>query len=294
VPLLLNYNGALNVGALERSLNEIRRRHEILRTTFTIVDGEPYQTVQPFTPSALMVETVQDGIVAQESNKPFDLQHGPLMRCMLLRLSETHYQLLLVLHHIVIDPWSLGVLLRELETLYHAFANNEPSPLCELPVQYVDYAAWERESVLRGAWESHLAYWRQQLHGELSVAAFPADRPRPNAETFSAATYELSLSTELTETLHAFCRHENATTFMVLLAAFKILLHRYTSQTDVVIATPSANRNALELENMIGFFSNMLLLRTDLSGVPSYRDALARVRETTLNAYAHQAIPFGQ
>jgi non-ribosomal peptide synthetase component F/acyl carrier protein len=297
VPLLLNYNGALNVNALERSLDEIRRRHEILRTRFTIIDVEPYQIVQPFTPTALTFadpEQATSDIIAQESAKPFDLQHGPLMRCTLLRLSESHYQILLVFHHVVIDPWSLGVLLRELETLYSAFANDEPSPLCELPVQYVDYAVWERESLQNGAWESHLSYWRQQLHGELSIAEFPADRTRPTKETFSAAAFELSFSPELTETLHAFCRQEGATTFMVLLAAFKILLYRYTSQTDVVIATPSANRNALELENLIGFFSNMLLLRTDLSGAPSYRDTLARVRETTLEAYAHQAIPFGQ
>jgi len=303
VPVLLNYSGALNISALERSLNELRRRHEILRTTFTVIDGEPYQTVQPFTEAALAVahletlpdpERVASEIVTQESNETFDLQHGPLMRCKLLCLSETHYQLLLVLHHVVIDPWSLGVLLREVETLYNAFANDEPSPLCELPVQYVDYAAWEHESLQNGAWESHLSYWRQQLQGDFSVAAFPADRTRPVEETFSSATYELSLSAELTEALHAFSRQEGATTFMVLLAAFKILLYRYTSQTDLVIATPTANRNALELENLIGFFSNMVLLRTDLSGAPSYRDSLARVRQTTLQAYAHQAIPFTQ
>jgi len=210
----------------------------------------------------------------------------------LLKLDETEHVVLLTMHHIISDGWSLGIFLRELATLYEAFSCGKPSPLPELPIQYADFAAWQRRWLQGEVLESQLSYWRQQLDGAPAVLELPTDRARPTVQTFRGATSSFQLSQELSVALQSLSQQEGATLFITLLTAFKILLYYYTSQEDIVVGSPVANRNRSEIEGLIGFFVNTLVMRTDLSSNPSFRETLGRVREVALGAYTHQDFPF--
>ena len=303
IPQALRIKGGVNVDALERSLQEITRRHETLRTTFTTVDGKPRQQIAPFQPVPLTVtdlghltvnthEAAAHRLAMEEAARPFDLSRGPLFRASLLRLNPCEHVLLLNIHHIISDHWSVGILSQELATLYDAFSANQPSPLPDLSVQFADYAAWQRRWLQEEALQSHLDYWKTQLAGAPPVLELPADRPRPAVQNYRGLIESLSLSKELTAALRALSQREGATLFMTLLAAFQVLLSRYTGQEDIVVGSPIAGRDRAEIEGLIGLFVNTLVLRTDLSGDPTVPELLRRVRETTLGAYAHQEMPF--
>jgi amino acid adenylation domain-containing protein len=295
--------GPLNVTALEQSLSEIVRRHEALRTTFAAVDGQPFQRVAPHHILALPVidlrglpngekETRALQLAAEDAHCPFDLGQGPLFQVTLVQLAEEDYVLLLKKHHIISDGWSMGVLFRELTALYEAFSSGRPSPLPELPIQYADFAVWQRQWLQGEVLQRQLAYWKQQLHGPLPVLELITDRPRPPRQSFQGADHSMVLSRTLTEALKALSQQEGITLFMTLLAALQTLLQRYTGQHDILVGSPIAGRDRVRIEGLIGFFLNMLVLRTDLSGNPTFRELLQRVREVTLGAYAHQDLPF--
>ena len=288
VPGALRLRGSLDVGALEQSLHEIVRRHEALRTTFSMVEGEPVQVISPSVSVPFHVMDLTEypesereeearRLASEEARRPFDLTQGPLLRSTLIRLDKEDQILALTLHHIVSDGWSMGVLHRELSVLYRAFTNNETSPLADLPIQYPDFAVWQRERLKGAELERQLSYWKEQLEGPPGVLNLPTDRPRPAVQTYRGARRSFELSKELTERLKALSRREGVTIFMTLLAAFQTLLYRYTRQEDVVVGSPIANRNRTEIEGLIGFFVNTLVLRTDLSGNPSFRVVLHRV-----------------
>lgn len=294
--------GPLDVQALERSLNEIVQRHEALRTTFTTIDGQPMQLIAPRLPLTLPVldlsqlpsdeRAAETRRLRKEALRPFNLERGPLLRASLLRLAEDEHLLLLTMHHIVSDGWSLGVLFRELATLYEGFVEGQTPNLPELPIQYADFAVWQRRWLSGEILERELAYWKAQLSDAPPVLELPTDLPRPVVPTIEGSILNGEISKELTEALKNLSRQEGVSLYMTLLAAFKILLARYTGQDEVVIGTPIANRNWIEIENLIGFFVNTLVLRTDLSGNPSFEELLKRIREVTLGAFAHQDISF--
>jgi amino acid adenylation domain-containing protein len=295
-------SGLLQPRILEQAFNEIVRRHEALRTTFTMMDDEAVQVIHPELPLKLTVvdlshltgaecEAAGDEHVLTEATRPFDLTSGPLLRPTLVRLGEQEHLLSLVTHHIVSDGWSLGVLLRELGQLYAAFVRGEPNPLPELPVQYADFAAWQREWLGGEALERHLGYWRGKLAGVPALLELPTDRPRPAARSARGGRLSRRLPEGLTVRLRELSRCEGATLFMVLLAAFKTLLARYAGCEDVVVGTPVAGHSRTDFEGLIGLFVNTLVLRTDLSGEPSFLDALKRVRDGFLDAHEHQDVP---
>ncbi|HEU4754210.1 MAG TPA: condensation domain-containing protein, partial [Armatimonadota bacterium] len=295
--------GALDERALERSLGEIVRRHEALRTTFTEVDGSPVQVIAPSGAFALPVEDLSalsgaDREAAlrrragDEARRAFDLSAGPLFRAALLCLGEEEHVLLLSMHHIVSDGWSMGVFFRELSALYAAYREGRESPLPELAVQYADYAVWQREQLAGEVLDRQLAYWRERLADAPALLELPTDHPRPGVQTFRGAHEPIELPLELLERLRALGRSEGATLYMTLLSAFQVLLGRYAGSEDVVVGSPIAGRTRGEVEELIGFFVNTLVLRTDLGGDPSFREVLGRVREATLGAYEHQELPF--
>jgi len=297
--LLVYYRltGPLDVASWERSLNEIIRRHEILRTVFTERNGTVVQLVLPSLQIDVPVIDVSgeqeiERIFEVESARPFDLLEGPLLRAMLLKLSEREHGFFVIFHHIVTDGWSMDIFMSELVSLYDAFCAGAASPLPELPLQYADFAAWQRESITQAGLDKQLAYWRRQLTGELPVLELPADHPRPLRMTHSGADEFFDVTQNLTEKLSDLSHSEGATLFMTLLAAFLTLLHRYTGQQDILLGTATAGRNHAQIENLIGFFINTLVLRTDLSGNPTFRELLRRVREVSLGAYEHQDVPF--
>ncbi|BAY78058.1 McnC protein [Nostoc linckia NIES-25] len=302
IPLTLQLTGSLNLGALEQTFNEIVRRHEALRTTFVIQSGQPVQVINPTLTIPLPVIDLQQlpqaereiearRLATQEAQLPFNLSTDSLVRVKLLRLDETQYILLLTMHHIVCDGWSIGVLIKEIATLYTAFANNQPSSLPKLTIQYTDFAYWQRQWLQGEVLEKQLSYWHKQLDG-ISLLNLPTDRPRSAVQTYQGARQPLQLSKSLSEALLALAQQEGVTLFITLLAAFKVLLYRYTQQEDIAIGSPIANRNRSEIEGLIGFFVNSLVLRSDLSGNPSFRELLSRVKEVALGAYAHQDLPF--
>jgi amino acid adenylation domain-containing protein len=307
MPAALRLVGLLNIAALEQSFNEIVRRHEVLRTTFTEVNGQPVQAIAPCLTLRIPVvdlqalpETERDAevlrLAAKETQLPFDLARGPLLRVTLLKLAFSEYVLLLTMHHIVSDAWSNGVFIRELAALYEAFCAGQPSPLPELSIQYADFAHWQRQWLQGEVLETLLSYWQQQLAGappKLDLKKI-ADNPTLPAQQEKDTTQSFALSANLSEKLKTLSHQEGATLFMTLLAAFQTLLYRYTHQDDIVLGTDIANRNRAELEPLIGFFINLLVLRTDLSGNPSFRALLERVREVALGAYAHQDLPFAK
>jgi amino acid adenylation domain-containing protein len=303
LPLYYLLGGQLDIAALRRSLNEIVRRHELLRTVFSEKNGTAMQTVLPSLHLALPVfdltplsETESDrevvSLIDTEAARPFDLQHGPLLRAMLLKLAEDEHGLFLVLHHIVTDGWSMDIFMGELVTLYEAFSAGEPSPLAELPLQYGDFAAWQHELIKGEMLAEQISYWKQQLSGELPVLELPTDHPRPLQMTYTGADVFFDLTQGFTERLKELSSREGATLFMTLLAAFVTLLHRYTGQRDILMGTAIAGRNHAQIENLIGFFINTLALRTNLSGNPTFRELLGRVRDVALGAYEHQDVPF--
>ncbi|HEY0605582.1 MAG TPA: condensation domain-containing protein, partial [Herpetosiphonaceae bacterium] len=302
----LRLHGPLDVAALEQSLNAIVERHEVLRTTFaTTPEGQPIQVIasQQVLPLPLidlqeLPEHERDAAVLrlanEESRQPFDLARGPLIRTRLLRQDPGTHVLLLSMHHIVFDDWSHGVFMQELVALYTSFAAGKNGTSgAALPIQYADYAIWQRQRLSGAVLEAQLAYWKQQL-ADLSTLQLPTDHPRPAAFSFQGAVHPFALPKALSAELAALSRHEGVTLFMTLLAAFQVLLARYSSQDDIAVGTPVAGRTRRELEGLIGFFVNTLVLRTDLSGNPSFREVLRRVRETALGADAHQDVPFEQ
>ena len=303
IPAAVRFQGPLNLAALERSLNEIVKRHESLRTTFGKVDGRPTQVIAPTLTIKLPVvdlrklpaseqEAEVRRLVTAEAQRAFDLSQGPLIRCTVLRLGDEEHVGLLTMHHIISDGWSTGILVREVATLYVAFCAGGSSPLPALPIQYADFAHWQRQWLQGEVLETQIAYWKKQLANAPALIDLPTDHPRPAVQTFRGAHQSLVLPKHLQEGFKTLSRQEGVTLFMTLLAAFKVLLYRYTSQDDLIVGTPIANRNRLETEGLIGFFVNALVLRTDLSGNPSFRELLRRVREVCLGAYGHQDLPF--
>ncbi|MFL6125676.1 condensation domain-containing protein [Actinophytocola sp.] len=274
-----------------------------MRTRFVSVDGAPRQVVGGVGVVSVELVDVSGGadpetdareVVAQEVVRPFDLSTGPLLRTTLIRLGQDDHVLVLVCHHIVSDGWSMGVFLREINALYPAFLAGEPSPLPPLPVQYADFAVWQRTWLAEDELRTQLDYWRERLAGMPAALELPLDRPRPAVPSFEADVVTFEVPADVTARLRALSREQGTTLFMTLLAAFQLLLSRYTGSTDIAVGSPIAGRVRPELEGLIGFFVNTLVLRTDLSGDPSFVELLGRVRETALGAYAHQDLPFEQ
>lgn len=298
---VLRITGSLNVSALEKTFNEIVRRHEVLRTNFRMIEGQLMQVIAPTLIISLPLidlrhlaipaqEAEIQRIVIKERSHSFDLSCKPLLRVLLLQQSSEHI-LLLNLHHIICDGWSISILIKELGTLYTAFANNEPSPFCELPIQYADYTHWQQEWLQGEILETQIAYWKQHLD-KLSVLNLPTDRTRPLRQTYQGKTQFIELPKSLSQQLEALSQSQGVTLFMTLLAAFKTLLCRYSQQDDIVVGSPIANRNRREIEQLIGFFVNTLVLRTNLGGNPTFIELLGRVRAVAINAYTHQDLPF--
>jgi amino acid adenylation domain-containing protein len=297
MPFPMRLRGELDVVALQRSLERLVERHESLRTTFLSEGGKPMQVIAPELRLVVEVEAVDSEQTLQERLKalcaePFDLARGPLLRVRVLRLSGTEQVLFLMMHHIVSDGWSMGVLFRELAALYGGYRKGEEVRLPPLPVQYADYAVWQREWLQGEELERQVAYWKGQLAGAPPVLELPTDRLRPAVQSYRGAVHTRVLSAGLSERLKSLGRSRQATLFMVMLAAFQVLLARWTGQQDLVVGTPIAGRQHRELEGLIGWFLNALALRTDLSGDPDFVTVLGRVREAALGAYAHQSLPF--
>src|SRR6185503_13726313 len=303
MPFALRLSGQLDIPALERALNEIVRRHEVLRTTFDALDGEPVQLIATTQPLEVLLtdlsslppeqrEAETRRLVVQDALQPFDFARGPMLRASLLRLGAEEHVLSLTMHHIVSDGWSMGVLVHEFAALYTAFSSDRPSPLAELPIQYADYAQWQREWLSGEVLAEQQSYWKQQLEGAPPVLELPTDRPRPAVQSFKGGTEIFTLSNDLSDALKRLCQDEGVTMFMLLLAGFQTLLYRYTGQPDIVVGSPVANRNQTAAEQLIGLFTNTLVLRTRLSPRWSFRELLARVRETCVGALAHQDLPF--
>ncbi|HEX7318160.1 MAG TPA: amino acid adenylation domain-containing protein, partial [Pyrinomonadaceae bacterium] len=303
IPTAVRLSGRLDEAALARALSEVVRRHEVLRTTFMDEGGSPVQFVNeaapvslPLTDLTALVAVDQENeahrIFNEETRRPFDLTSGPLLRARLVKLGEREHVLVIVAHHIVTDGWSTAILVREATALYDAFSSGHPSPLAELPIQYADFAAWQRKRLTGELLDAKLSYWKQHLAGAPPVLELPTDRPRPAVQSRRGAIERFALDAGLSRALKALSRAEGTTLFMTLLAGFKVLLSRYSGQEEVVVGTPIAGREQLETEGLVGFFINALALRTDLSGDPTFRGLLGRVREVTLGAYAHQEVPF--
>jgi amino acid adenylation domain-containing protein len=302
-PKAIQLKGTLNTETLKKVLDAIVARHAVFRTSFHLTDGQPIQVVAD--KASIELPTIDlSGIPGDQREKelesrmvkitqrPFDLSRDSMLRAGLLRLGPTEHVLLLVTHHIASDGWSSRLLFQEIATLYEAFSSNLPSPLPELPIQYADFAVWQRNWLQGEVLQSQLAYWKHQLAGELPIFRLPTDYPRPAIQTDRGAAQIFALSTDLAESLKSLSRRNRVTLFMTLLAAFQTLLYRYTGQDDIIVGAPIANRPRVEVERVIGFFANTLVLRTDLSGNPSFQELLSRVREVALGAYAHQDLPF--
>ncbi|HEX5883039.1 MAG TPA: condensation domain-containing protein, partial [Pyrinomonadaceae bacterium] len=303
IPAAFRLTGMLETDVLERSLNEIVRRHEALRTTFAMIEERLVQVVYPGQSLQIPIVDLTDvpeaeradrvaQLATEHGQEPFDLSQWPLLRVKLLRLAETEHVLLLSMHHIIGDGWSTGVFVREMAAIYRAFSAGESSPLPELTLQHADFAVWQEEWLSGEILDDNLAYWRRQLAGAPPVLELPLDLPRPSVGSFQGARFQFALPSRLSARLKDLSRKEGATLFMTLLAAFQTLLYRYTGQDDIVVGSPIANRNRTETEQLIGFFVNTLVMRTKLAGNPRFSDLLQEVREMTLGAYQHQDLPF--
>ncbi|MCG1042707.1 non-ribosomal peptide synthase/polyketide synthase [Mycetohabitans sp. B8] len=296
IPIAMRLTGKLDVAALAAALSEIVRRHETLRTRFETHDGDGVQVVNPPWTVELIPHEVAEHDVMHDllaaAQQPFDLTAGPLVRFALLRLAPDTHVLSVILHHIISDGWSLGVLTREIQALYTAFSQKQGSPLPELAVQYADYALWQRAWLKDEALERELNYWRKQLAGAPAALELPTDRPRPAVPSGRGHGLAVHVPAALATQLKTLAQRECATLYMTLLAAFQVVLSRWSGQDDIVVGSPIAGRTQVQTEALIGFFINTLALRTDLSGNPRFNELLAQVRETTLGAYAHQAVPF--
>jgi amino acid adenylation domain-containing protein len=304
-PTALRLTGKLNLEVLKQTLTEILRRHESLRTNFTIVEGKPVQIIQPIADFEIPIieltnrslsdrnEAIKK-LAEQEAEKPFNLKQDLLLRTTLLKLSTSEHIVLFTTHHIVSDGWSTGILIQELATLYQAFLADRPSPLPELSIQYADFAVWQREWLQGKQLNTQLNYWKQQLDNNPPLLNLPTDYSRPAKLTYQGDTQSFTLSKSLTKALKVLGQQEGVTLFMTLIAAFKVLLYRYSHQEDITVGTPIANRNYEEIENLIGFFVNTLVLRTKFDNKSSFLDLLQQVKENTLGAYTHQDLPFEQ
>jgi amino acid adenylation domain-containing protein len=305
IPTALHLIGSLQVTTLEIVVQEIVRRHEALRTNFEMVNGSPIQIIHPNPKVNMQVVDLQDfteveqsvqvqQLITQEAARSFNLAHDPLLRVTLLKLGENSHVLLLVMHHIVSDGWSMTVFIRELSALYQSFSKGVPSPLPELPIQYADFTIWQRQWLQGKVLETQLNYWKQQLAGAQPLLELPTDRPRPPVQTFRGGTQSFQLDRDLTQKLKRLSQQSGTTLFMTLLAAFVTLLSRYSNQSDIIVGSPIANRNRGEIESLIGFFVNTLVLRIQCAGNPSFEQLLQRVQQVALDAYAHQDVPFEQ
>ncbi len=298
IPLAFRLEGRLDLGALRRSVNEIIRRHEALRTTFPLADGTPRQVVTPtlmldvpVVDLRLEIETLEARMAAVIA-EPFVLASGPLLRVRPFRLGDETHVLLVVMHHIVSDGWSSGVFMRELCALYGAFSEGRPSPLAPLPIQYAEFACRQRSPEAEAGIERQMAYWRRHLAGAPTVLDLPLDRPRPREKSLRGGRRWMRMPESLVGAVKDLSLRERATVYMTLLSAFATLLHRYTGADAMLIGTPIANRRSADVEGLIGFFVNTLVLRVDCSGDPSFRDLLHRVRDEALTAFDHQEVPF--
>ena len=301
-PLALQLTGPLDESALRQALQSLTARHEVLRTRFTARDGQSQQIISPelvldlrvielSEPNPLERAAQARRLATEEALRPFDLAHDPVLRATLLRLGSEEHVLLLVFHHIVFDGWSARVFRDELASLYREFRAGTSPLLPELPIQYADFAHWQRQRVAGELLERQLLYWKQQLRGCVPVD-LPTDRPRPSVQSHRGGCIQICLTEPLTDSLKALSRREDATLFMVLLTAFQALLARYTGLEDIAVGTPVAGRNWVETEKLIGIFINILVLRADFAGNPTFRELLARVRETCRGAYSHQDLSF--
>ncbi|HSE17010.1 MAG TPA: amino acid adenylation domain-containing protein, partial [Pyrinomonadaceae bacterium] len=303
IPAPVRLTGPVDVTALQRAFTEIIRRHESLRTRFINLEGTPVQVIRepgefdlPVNDLTHLTEERQDAevkrLASEDAQRPFDLTEGKLLRVTLLRLGVENHVALFNMHHIASDGWSMGVLVSELGTLYDSFSKGLLSPLGELPIQYADFAHWQRSWLQGNALQEQLDYWKQQLAGNVRTLNLPTDRPRPEVQTFAGDWQFLYLDKSLTDSIKALSRRRGSTLFMTLFAAFQVLLHRYTGQDDISTGTPIAGRDRLETEGLIGLFINTLVLRTDLSGNPTFSEVLKRARNVSLDAFAHQELPF--
>jgi amino acid adenylation domain-containing protein len=295
--------GLLDLKAQERAFNTMITRHEVLRTTFREIDGQLYQIIAPELVLSIPVqdlralpgderEAAASTVTAGEARRPFDLARGPLLRYQILRLADEEWQSVLVVHHIIFDGWSLALFNREMGALYAAFVSGQPSPLADLPIQYADYAAWQREQLAGTFLQGQLKYWRKQLAGPLPLLQLPCARPRPATRTSKGSVEYHVLPNELNRSVEALGRHNRATPFITYLAAFGALLHRYSLQDDLLVGAPIAGRNRIETEGLLGFFVNTLVLRIAASGNPTFTELLSRVRNTSLDAFSNQDLPF--
>jgi Condensation domain/AMP-binding enzyme/AMP-binding enzyme C-terminal domain/Phosphopantetheine attachment site len=298
----IHLQGPLDVAALQRSLSEVVRRHEILRTTFDVVDGQPVQIINPATPVDLLLidlsdlseveqEACAEEAAKQQGSESFDLANGPLLRLRLLRFGASEHRLLLSVPHITCDRWSIRLFSHEVSTLYRAFSQGQPSPLAELPVQYADYAVWQRGWLQGEVVDNALNYWTKQLK-DAPVLQLPTDRPRPPVKTYQGDHFWFALPKELSAGVELLSQREHCTRFMTLLAVFKTLLYRYTGQEDIVVGTAVAGRTQTAIEKLIGNFGTPLALRTHVNGELTFRELVSRVREVALDSYAYQELPF--
>jgi amino acid adenylation domain-containing protein len=305
IPAAVRLIGPLNVVALEMALGEITHRHEVLRTTFQAIDGNPQQIIHPFVELRLPIVDISEMaeearaegtrmLAAEQARGSFDLARGPLLKLALVRVGQEDHVILLTIHHTICDGWSIGLLVKEVGALYDAFSTGKVSPLVELPIQYADYAHWQRQQLRGEVLQSQLSYWREHLSGAPPTVNLLSEQRQPGVYTKRCGEEYINICGSLTEAVKALSIQEGVTLYMTLLAAFKALLHRYTGQNDLVVGSPVANRNDPDVENVIGFFVNTLVLRTDLSDNPTFRQLLAGVRKTTLNAYTYQDLPFGK
>ena len=296
-------HGLLHQGDFETSLKELAARHGSLRTTFSSIQGHPVQVIAPVAPVSLALHDLNalpesakeielQHLIHQKTHQPFDLTIGPLWRTQLFRLAPQEHVLVLMLHHIITDGWSLGIFLKELTTLYNAQITGHHADLPSLPLQYADYAVWQRQWLEGNLLDSQLTYWRRQLAGAPSSLELTTDFPRPPQSTYRGGLLPFTLPVPLTQALKTLSQQEGVTLFMTLLAAFQILLFRYTGQRDILVGAPMAGRTHTDLEDLIGFFVNTLVLRTYFKGQPTFRNVLRQVRKTCLEAYAHQDLPF--
>src|SRR5690349_1280644 len=297
--------GSLNVPIMERVINELIRRHEVLRTTLKSVDGLPVQVIAPdlkITLEPVSLEHLPEAerydeavrLTTAEFARPFDLEKGPLVRVGLLQLGGDDFVLQVNMQHAITDRWSFAVFEKELAVLYQAFATGQPSPLPELPIQFADYAVWQRERMNSDEYQKDLEYWREQLAGAPFILDFPTDFPRPPIQNFQGARVYVSYPKSLLDGLKELSRREGVTMFMTLMAAFKTLIYRYTNQPDLLISTPIGTRLRPETENVVGYLLNLLIVRSDLSGNPSFRELLKREQDACVGAFAHQEVPFGK
>ncbi|MGZ4106606.1 MAG: amino acid adenylation domain-containing protein, partial [Tumebacillaceae bacterium] len=303
IPEVVRLQGPLDFEAMQRAFGELIRRHETLRTTFTQVDGKPVQVIAPYTGFTLPVLDLTDLPDAEREAKaieiankyaiePFDLKKGPLMNARMIKLADDDHLMVPIFHHIIADGWSMGVLFSEIVAHYEAFRHDNVSPLPELAVQYADFAYWQREWLQGDSIDKQLAYWKKQLSGDLPVMQLPTDRPRPKVQGFSGQFLGFQLTQELSEKMYALTKQEGATMYMTLLSAFNTLLYRYSGLEDILVGSPIAGRNREEIEGLIGVFVNPIVMRTDMSGSPTFRELIAQVRKVALEAYANQDVPF--